>query len=98
MGVFQASMLEAFQSLRDKFMSFKKTPKQPEVDQTSTSVSKPGLSNQAAILDPPPPRPPQTTSQPVEDMEVEYGPSLPPGLGADHQVSERIGSAFRSIR
>ena len=44
MGVFQASMLEAFQSLRNKFMSFQKTSKQPEVevDQTSTSACKPG--------------------------------------------------------
>ena len=85
MGIFQASMLEAFQSLRDKFTSFKKTPKQSEVevDQTSASASKPGPSNQAAILDPPPPRPPRTTSQPVEVMEVEYGPFLPPSLGAD---------------
>ena len=38
MGVFQASMLEAFQSLRDEFSSFQKTSKQREVevDQTST--------------------------------------------------------------
>ena len=52
-------MLEAFQSLRDEFRSFQKTSKQSEVevDQTSTSASKPGPSNQAAILDPPPPRP-----------------------------------------
>ena len=40
-------MLEAFQSLRDKFSSFQKTSKQPEVevDQTSASASKPGPSN-----------------------------------------------------
>ena len=44
MGVFQDSMLEAFQSLRDEFSSFQKTSKQPEVevDQTSASASKPG--------------------------------------------------------
>ena len=37
-------MLQAFQSLRDEFLSFKKTSKQPEVevDQTSASASKPG--------------------------------------------------------
>ena len=41
MGVFQASMLEAFQSLRDEFSSFKKTSNQSEVevDQTSASAS-----------------------------------------------------------
>ena len=52
-------MLEAFQSLQDKFSSFQKTSKQPEVevDQTSASASKPGSSNQAVTLDPPPPRP-----------------------------------------
>ena len=48
MGVFQASMVEAFQSLRDEFSSFEKTSNQPEVevDQTSSSASKPGPSNQ----------------------------------------------------
>ena len=58
MGVFQASMLEAFQSLRDEFSSFKKTFNEPEVevDQTSTSASKPGPSNQAVNLHPPHPR------------------------------------------
>ena len=58
MGVFQASMLEAFQSLRYEFLSFKKTSKQPEVevDQTSASASKPTTSSQAVILDPPHPR------------------------------------------
>ena len=50
-------MLEAFQSLRDEFSSFKKTSKQPEVevDQTSTLASKPGPSNQAVTLDSPHP-------------------------------------------
>ena len=44
MGVFQASMLEAMKSLRDKFQSLKETSK-GEVDQTS-SASKPGPSKQ----------------------------------------------------
>ena len=39
-GSFQASMLEAFQSLRDELT----TKKQVEVDQTSASASKPGPS------------------------------------------------------
>ena len=79
-------MLEAFPSLRDEFLSFQKTSKQPEVevDQTSTLASKPGPSNQAVTLDQPPPRP-RPTSHSVEAMEVDYGPSLPPRLGDQSQ-------------
>ena len=78
-------MLEAFQSLRDKFSSFQKTSKEPEVevDHTSALASKPGPSNQAVTLDPTLPRP-WPTSHSVEPMEVDYGPSLPPCLSADH--------------
>ena len=89
MGSFQASMLEAFQSLRGEWTS----KKQVEVDQTSASASKPGPSSQIVNLDLPPPRP-QPTSH--EELEVEYGPALPPCLGADHHYN--IGSAFRPIR
>ena len=78
MGSFQASMLEAFQSLRDELT----TKKQVEVDQSLASASKPGPSNSAVNLDPPHPRP-RTTSH-VEEMEMESGPALPPRLGADH--------------
>ena len=77
MGSFQASMLEAFQSLRYELT----TKKQAEVDQTSASASKPGPSTSALNLDLPPPRP-RTTSH-VEEMEVDYGPALPPRLGSD---------------
>ena len=80
MGSFQASMLEAFQSLRDELTS----KKQVEVDQTL--ASKPGTSQAAVNLDLPPPRQPRTTSS-VEQMEVDYGPTLPPQLGADHQMT-----------
>ena len=81
-------MLEACQTLRDEFLSFQNTFKQPEVevDQTCASASKPGLSNQAVTLDPPPLRP-WPTSHSVEAMEVDYGPSLPPRLGADQFIS-----------
>ena len=65
-------------------MSFQKTSKQVEVDQTSASGSKPGTSNQAVNLDLPLPRP-RPTLHSVEDMEVDYSPTLPPSLGADHQ-------------
>ena len=67
MGSFQASMLEAFQSLRDELT----TKTQAEVDQTSASASKPGASTSAVFLEPPPPRT-RTTSH-VEEMEVDYG-------------------------
>ena len=61
-----------------------------EVDQTSTSASKPGPSN-TVHLDPSPPRP-RPTSHSVESMEVDYGPSLPPRLGAD--PSRRVDDAL----
>ena len=91
-------MLEAFQSLRDEFSSFQKTAKQPEVevDQTSTSASKPGPSNQAVTLDPPHPRP-RPTSHSVEAMEVGYGPSLPPYLGADHSQHDNTSDQHSSL-
>ena len=79
--------LEAFQSLQDEVSS----KKQVEVDQTSASASKPGPSNSAANLDLPPPRP-HTTSH-VEEMEVDYGPALPPRLGTDHHnASDQLSS------
>ena len=83
MGSCQASMLEAFQSLREELT----TKKQAEVDQTSASASKPGPSTSAVNLDLPPPRP-RTTSN-VEEMEVDYGPALPSHLGSDlHNLSD----------
>ena len=81
-------MLEAFQSLRDELT----TKKQAEVDQTSASASKPGPSTSVVFLDPPPPRP-RTTSH-VEEMEVDYGPALPPRLSSDPQnVSDQNSNA-----
>ena len=78
MGSFQASMLEAFQSLREELTAKKQT----EVDQTSVSASKPGTSFRTAVnLDLPPPR--RRTTMQTEDMDVDYGPALPPRLGPD---------------
>ena len=77
MGSYQASMLEAFLSLRDELSN----KKQAEVVPTSASASRPGTS--AVNLDLPPPRPTPNTQ--TEDMDVDYGPALPPGLGSDHQ-------------
>ena len=86
MGSFQASMLEASQSLRDELTS----KKQVEVDQTL--ASKPGTSQAAVNLDLPPPMHPRTTSN-VEQMAVDYGPALPPHLRADHhRASDQLSS------
>ena len=62
-----------------------------EVDQTSTSASKPGTSKQTENLDPTPLRPPRTqpSSRMDEAMEVDlYGPPLPPRLGDDHSMHD----------
>ena len=84
MGSFQASMLEAFQSLQEELTAKKQT----EVDQTSFLASKPGTSSTAVNLDLPTPRPranPQT-----EDMDVDYGPALPPRLVLNqHDTSDQ---------
>ena len=82
MGSFQASMLEAVQSLRDELTA----KKQVEVDQTSASASKPGPSQAAVNLDLPPPSQPRAASN-LEQMEVDYGPAVPPHLGADHHMT-----------
>ena len=85
-------MHEAMKSLRDEFQSFKKTSKELEVDQTSTSASKPGTSKQTENLDLTPPRPPprtQPSSHTDEAMEVDLcGPPLPPRLGDDHSMHD----------
>ena len=65
MGVFQASMLEAFNNLREDFQ--KSLQKQREVDQTSSSASKPNAPSKD--LDQP-----SKASSAVESMEVKYGP------------------------
>ena len=83
MGSFQASMLEAFQSLREELATQKKV----EVE-SSLLASKPGLSsNNAAHLDLPPPR--SGTNLPSEAMDVDYGPALPPRLVPTQDSSEQ---------
>ena len=84
MGSFQASMLEAFQSLREGLTAQKQT----EVDQTSFLASKPGTSSTAVNLDLPPPRP--RANPQSEDMDVDYGPALPLRLVLDqHDTSDQ---------
>ena len=51
------------------------------MDQTSALAFKPGPSTSAVYLDPPPARP-RTTSH-IEEMEVDYGPALPPRFASD---------------
>ena len=84
MGSFQASMLEAFQSLREELTAKKQT----EVDQTLFLASKPGTSSTAVNLDLPPPRP--RANLQTEAMDVDYGPALPPRLVLDqHDTSDQ---------
>ena len=70
-------MLEAMKSPRDKTQSIKKSAKEVELDQSSTSASKPGPSKESDNL------PPNTTSERTDEaMELDmYGPSLPPRFG-----------------
>ena len=83
MGSFQASMLEAFQSLREELTTKKKS----EVE-SSFSASKPGTSSDnAAHLDLPPPR--SSTNVQSEAMEVDYGPALPPRLVLNQDTSDQ---------
>ena len=83
MGSFQASMLEAFQSLREELATKKKV----EVE-SSLPASKPGSSsNNAAHLDLPPPR--SGTNPQSEAMDVDYGPALPPRLVLNQDTSDQ---------
>ena len=62
------------------------------MDQTSASASKPGPSTSDVNLDLPHPRP-RTTSH-VDEMEVDYGPTLPPRLSSDlHNASDQNSNA-----
>ena len=64
------------------------------MDQTSFSASKPRPSSSAVVnLDLPPPRP-RTTSQ-TEDMDVNYGPALPP-VSDLNVIMHRIRILFAS--
>ena len=83
MGSFQASMLEAFQSLREELASKKTT----EVE-SSFPASKPGTSSDNAVnLDLPPPR--SSTNMHTEAMDVDYGPALPPRLVLNQDTSDQ---------
>ena len=83
MGSFQASMLEAFQLLREELTAKKQT----EVDQIWFLASKPGTSSTAVNLDLPPPRP--RANLQTEDMDVDYGPALPHLVLHQHDTSDQ---------
>ena len=87
MGSFQASMLEAFQSLREEL-----TTKMKAEVQSSLPASKPGTSSDnAAHLDLPPPR--SSTNVQTEAMDVDYGPALPPRLVLNQDTSDQYVAA-----
>ena len=89
MGAFQANILEAMKSLREDFQkSLSKTSSQVEVYQTSTSASKPGPSN--TRLEPP-------STNPVESMDIDYGPALPPRLDSHSCVDDASGHNVSSV-
>ena len=84
MGSFQASMLEAFQSLREELA----VKKSVEVD-PSPHASKAGpSSNSAAHLDLPPPR--SSTNAQSKAMDVDVGPALPPRLVLNQTSSDLL--------
>ena len=87
---FQASMLEAFNSLREDFQKSLQKSKQGEVDQTSSSASKqkPSHSND---LDP-------SRTSAVESVDVDYGPELPPRLDSyDSRIDDASGHPLSSV-
>ena len=86
MGAFQASMLEAFNSLREDFQ--KSLQKQGEVDQTSSASKMNAPSKDIAK--------PSQSSSALESMEVEYGPDLPPRLDSYSSGLEDDSAQVRS--
>ena len=81
-------MLEAFNSLREDFQKSLQKSKQVEVDQSSSSASKPNPSH-SKNLDP-------SKSSAVESMDV--GPELPPRLDSyDSRVDDASGHPLSSV-
>ena len=83
-------MLEVFNSLCEDFQKSLQKSKQVEVDQTSSSASKPNPSH-SKDLDP-------SKTSAVESMDVDYGPELPPGLDSyDSRVDDASGHPPSSV-
>ena len=92
-------MLEAMKSLRDEMQSMKKSAKEVELDQSSTSASKPGPSKQFDNL--PPNSAPNTHSECTDEAKEfdVYGPSLPQQFGdagSEHGSDPNHGSDHQS--
>ena len=87
MGAFQASMLDAFNSLREDFQ--KSLQKQGEVDQTSSSASKTNASSKDLAKA-------SQSSSVLESMGVEYGPEIPPRLDSYSSRLEDDSGQVRS--
>ena len=100
MGAFQASILEAMKSHRDEMQAIKKSAKEVELDQSSTSASKPDPSTQSDNL--PLNTAPNTlhSERTDEAMELDvYGPFLPPRFGdaqCEHGSDPNHGSDHHS--
>ena len=88
MEAFQASMLEAFNNLREDFQKSLQKPR--EVDQTSSS-SATKTNAPSKDLDKP-----SKASSAIEFMEVEYGPDLPPRLDSYSSHLEDNSGQLRS--
>ena len=91
MGVFQASVMEAMQSVRDKIKSVKKSS-EAGVDEISSSDPKPGTSKQTDDLpfhlntQPNTQLNIQTSEHTDEPMETDFcGPALPPKFSEENQ-------------
>ena len=90
MGLFQASVMESLQSLRDKIKSVKKPNSEVGVDQISALDPKPGPSKQPDLPKFPNTNPPSNKPS-DEPMETDFGgPPLPP------QFVERFESEIPS--
>ena len=99
MGSFQASMLEAFQSLREELA----VKKSAEVDPSPHASKASPSSNSAAHLElisppPPPPPPPRlSTNAQSEAMDVDIGPALPPRLVLNQTSSDQYVAPSEAI-
>ena len=91
MGSFQASMLEAFQSLREELA----VKKPAEVDPSPHASKASPSSNSAAHLDLPPPR--SSTNAQSEAMDVDVGPALPPRLVLNQTSSDQYVAPSEAI-
>ena len=90
MGAFQANILEAMKNLREDFQKSLQKSKQVEVDQTSSSASKPNPS-QSKNLDP-------SKTSAVKSMDVDYDPALPPRHDSyDSRIDDASGHQLNSV-